>query len=183
MEQVKAHDQEAWSRLVYLYTPLVAHWCRRWGVGDADVDDVIQEVFHAVAVSLKNFRRESEGDTFRGWLKGITRHKVLSTFRRPAIKGQGGTEFYERSLAVAENDPDADGDDDVAEVGGVFRRAFDLVRSEFEARTWDLFWQSAIEGEAPAEIAAKLGISAGAVRQAKSRVLRRLKVVLGESVA
>lgn len=56
-----------------------------------------------------------------------------------------------------------------------------MVRSEFEDRTWQAFWRVAVEGHATAEVAADLGITANAVRQAKSRVLRRLRQELGDS--
>jgi RNA polymerase sigma-70 factor (ECF subfamily) len=182
IERARAYDQDAWARLVYVYTPLVAHWCRRWGVHEADVDDVIQEVFHAVAVGLKNFRRDSEADTFRGWLRGVTRHKVLSSFRRPTPRGQGGTEFHDQILAIPSVDVDGDAEGDPCEaMGDVFRRAFEVVRGEFEPRTWELFWQAAIEGTPPNDVASQFGVSPAAVRQAKSRVLRRLKLVLGEA--
>ncbi len=56
----------------------------------------------------------------------------------------------------------------------------DMVRSEFEERTWNAFWRSAVEDEPTSEIAESLGITANGVRQAKSRVLRRLGQELGE---
>ena len=62
-------------------------------------------------------------------------------------------------------------------------RALDLVRAEFEGRTWQMFWRSAVDGHAVAAIARDLGASAAAVRQAKSRVLRRLKSELGDLIA
>ena len=55
-----------------------------------------------------------------------------------------------------------------------------LVRSEFEERTWNAFWRSTVEVEPTADIALSLGITANSVRQAKSRVLRRLRQELGE---
>ena len=58
-----------------------------------------------------------------------------------------------------------------------------LVRHEFEERTWKAFWQVTVEDRSPAEVAAAMGISANAVRQAKSRVLRRLKEEMGELIA
>ena len=42
-------DPAAWERLVRLYAPLVASWCRRWGVAEQDMGDVLQDVFAAVA--------------------------------------------------------------------------------------------------------------------------------------
>ena len=53
-------------------------------------------------------------------------------------------------------------------------------RAEFEERTWQAFWRVTVEGQDTAEVAAQLGISANGVRQAKSRVLRRLREELGE---
>ena len=57
LERVKADDQQAWQRLVGLYTPLVGHWCARWQVTGADADDVVQDVFLAVAGGIEKFQR------------------------------------------------------------------------------------------------------------------------------
>ncbi len=51
----------------------------------------------------------------------------------------------------------------------------DLVRAEFENRTWEAFRRAVVEGQSPAQIAADLGMTIQAVYQAKSRVLRRLR--------
>lgn len=177
-------DPEAWRVLVGLYTPLLKHWCRRWGVRCEDADDVLQEVFQAIAVGLKDFRRDRDGDSFRGWLRGIAWNKVLDVFRRRGVQGQGGTDFYRRFLQVPDPGPwslDDEADPDEGRVvGALYRHALDLVRGEFEERTWRAFWRAAVEGQAPAVIAEDLGVTAAAVRQSKSRVLRRLKDILGE---
>ena len=57
------------------------------GLQGADADDVRQEIFHAVSVSLPAFHRDRPGDTFRGWLRGITRNKLLDHFRRQKRAG------------------------------------------------------------------------------------------------
>jgi RNA polymerase sigma-70 factor (ECF subfamily) len=74
LERVRANDPEAWARLVALYRPLVLSWCTRAGVHAADAEDVAQEVFLAAAHALDHFRRDRPGDTFRGWLRVITRN-------------------------------------------------------------------------------------------------------------
>ena len=51
----------------------------------------------------------------------------------------------------------------------------DLVRAEFEDRTWEAFRRVAIERQSPARVAVELGMSIQAVYKAKSRVLRRLR--------
>jgi RNA polymerase sigma-70 factor (ECF subfamily) len=63
------------------------------------------------------------------------------------------------------------------------RRALELVRAEFEERTWQMFWQTVVEDWAAADVAAELGVSAAAVRMARSRVLRRLEEAVAELIA
>jgi hypothetical protein len=53
-------------------------------------------------------------------------------------------------------------------------------RGEFEPHTWDIFWRTVIDGCSPTILAEELGTTPAAVRQAKSRVLRRLKQEMGE---
>ncbi|MHB1423927.1 MAG: RNA polymerase sigma factor [Gemmataceae bacterium] len=184
LERLRANDGEAWHVMVQLYTPLVCHWAARGGVRGADVEDVTQEVLHAAAMHMQNFRRDRPGDSFRGWLRGITRNMVLQHFRRSGRNpsGSGGTDAFVQLQAVeAPADQDED-EDPVEELDGLRRRALELVRGEFEERTWRAFWMTVVEGRAPADIAAEMGVSATAIRMAKSRVLRRLKETFGDLI-
>jgi RNA polymerase sigma-70 factor, ECF subfamily len=187
IDRIRVHDNEAWQRLVTLYTPFLHYWCRRWGVSSEDADDVLQEVFQAISKSLEGFRRDREGDSFRSWLRGIARNKVLSLQRRRDPRGPGGTDFYRRALLIPDRGCEHLVDTEQAEedeaVGVLYQQALKLVRSEFEERTWQAFWRAAVEGQSPAIIAEDLGVTAAAVRQAKSRILRKLKEILGETSA
>jgi len=183
LERVRDKDEEAWRRLLHLYGPLVERWCARGGVRPADIDDVRQDVFQAVAAGLDGFRRDRPGDTFRGWLRVITRNAVLAHHRHNSRRPQaeGGSEALGRLQDLA--DPLAgSGGEEESEAGLLYRRAVEQVRGEFEERTWRAFWLTAIEGHAPAEVAASLGVSPTAVRMAKSRVLHRLKEQFGELI-
>lgn len=179
IERVKSRDRDAWQRLVNLYTPLLRYWCRSWGANQEDTDDILQDVFQAILSSLKDFRRDREGDSFRGWLRGVARNKTLFFFRRRGDQGLGGTDFYRRSLLMPDQGRDAE-DEEGQLVGALYQSALKLVRAEFEERTWQAFWLSVVEGKPPTLIAEHFGVSPAAVRQSKSRVLRRLKDVLGE---
>jgi RNA polymerase sigma-70 factor (ECF subfamily) len=179
LQRLRANDGDAWGVMVQLYTPLVCHWCARGGVRGADAEDVAQEVFHAAATHLAAFRRDRPGDSFRGWLRGITRNMVLQHFRRGARhpKASGGTDARILLHEVEGVDTAAgdEGDDPAEELEGLRRRALELVRGEFEERTWRFFWQTVVEGRTPVDIAADAGVSPAAVRMAKSRVLNRLR--------
>src|SRR5262249_23757624 len=82
LERARGRDPVAWERLVSLYRPLVEHWCERANLQDADMADVRQEVFLAVSRKSADVRRERAGDTFRGWLYTITRHKICDHRRK-----------------------------------------------------------------------------------------------------
>jgi RNA polymerase sigma-70 factor, ECF subfamily len=182
LERVKADDAAAWDRLVGLYAPLVYRWCRRADLPDQEIADVFQEVFHAVATHIAAFRRERDNDTFRGWLRVITRNKVRDHFRKlgrePA--GAGGTEAQLLFARLPDPCADADDSDEGPADRGLFGQALELLRCEFEERTWQAFWLTAVEDRAAGDVALELRMSPGAVRVAKSRVLRRLREELGE---
>ncbi len=181
---LKTDDAQAWDRFVFLYAPLVYRWCRRWDLRDQDIADILQDVFQSVATHIAAFRKDSTGDTFRGWLRTIARNKVQDHFRRLAREpeGVGGTDAQIRLTSLPAVGPadDQDSPDETAE-RLLLSRGLDLIRGEFEDRTWKAFWGTTVEGRETKEVAAELQMSPGAVRVAKSRVLRRLREELGES--
>ena len=185
LQRLLDNEPEAWRTMVQLYTPLLWHWCGRGGVRGADAEDVVQEVLRVAASRLGTFRREREGDSFRAWLRGITRNMLLVHFRRASRQPQasGSSGDYAQLEAVADPAPtDSLEEDPPSELEALRRRALELVRGQVEERTWRAFWLTAIEGQASVEVAASLGVSPTAVRMAKSRVLHRLKEQFGELI-
>jgi RNA polymerase sigma-70 factor (ECF subfamily) len=177
LERLRAGHAEAWERLTRLYGGTVYVWCRRAGVSEADAADVSQEVFAAVARHIADFRRDRPGDSFRGWLWTITRNKVRDHRRRLAdqARATGGTTAQEVMNQVAEAARPGSETAAEGESGDLYRRALELIRSEFAERTWRAFLMVTVEGRRPADAAAELGTTPGAVYIAKSRVLKRLR--------
>jgi RNA polymerase sigma-70 factor, ECF subfamily len=175
LERVKTNDPEGWRRLVRLYCPLVYRWCRRQQLHDDDAADISQEVFRTVAARIADFRRAHAGDSFRGWLWTITRHKIGDHFRQRdrQPRGLGGSAAQQRLLALPEQLPEDD--DSAADSCSLVHRALQLIHPEFEERTWQAFWRVTVSGHAARDVAADLGVTPDAVRMAKSRVLRRLR--------
>jgi RNA polymerase sigma-70 factor (ECF subfamily) len=180
LEGLRANEPAAWALMVRLYTPLVHYWCGTFGLRGPDTEDVAQDVFQAAATSLASFRRDSDTDTFRGWLRGITRHKVLLHFRRQGRypRATGGAAAWAELQEVA---APAEAQD-TQERDTLHWQALELVKAEFGVRTWQMFWRTAIEGRSPADLADELGVTPAAVRMAKYRVLRRLKQNFGELI-
>jgi len=165
LERAREKEPDAWQRLVVLYDPLLRHWCRRGGVSAQDIEDVVQEVFARAYAALHSFRRSTPSDTFRGWLHGLTRHRILEHFRRVRrqIAAVGGSDAQGMIL----NHPDLPIEPDDEErtlCGRLYRRALEFIRGEFEARTWQMFWRSVIDNLSTAAVAAELGMAVMARR-------------------
>ena len=187
--RVRASDGEAWNRLVALYAPLVHAWCRRSGLQEADISDVFQEVFRAVASHIESFRRDRPGDSFRAWLRTITRNKVIDHFRGMGRepRADGGTVALRRLQEVPDpSEPDLDleslilHEDDPDDQQQVLHTALEQIRQQVRENTWLAFWRTVIDERPAPEIAEELSMSPGAVRVAKCRVLQRLRDELGE---
>lgn len=187
LQRIRAGEQDAWRRLVGLFGPVVYRWSREFGVQAADAADVVQEVFRTVAAHAERFHRDSKEDTFRGWLWTITRNKARDHFRtrRSQPSALGGTDAQEHLLQVPEGSSERlsgatyplPGKNETAELA---RRALEMIRAEFEDRTWQAFARTTLDRRSPAEVGEELGMSVAAVYQAKSRVMRRIRRELGD---
>ncbi len=181
ISRIRQNDSAAWTELVDLYEPLVEFWCRRHGIVEREVHDLVQEVFFSVSRSIERYQPSGSSGSFRGWLWGVTRHKILDALRREKRQpiAQGGS----TALQIAHSIPDQLDEQDAAEkseFGLLVHRALEQVRAEFESRSWQAFWRTTIDGQAVAVVAEQLSLSAATVRQHRSRILRRLRQQLGE---
>lgn len=178
VRRAAANDPAAWQRLSQVYGPLVYQWCRHCGLQPDDASDVVQEVFRALARSLNTFRSDQPGDSFRAWLWTITHNKLLdhhrSRQRRPqAIGGSTAHQELQELPEIAPEDSDEPHRQQVR--SELAQRALALMQQDFEERTWQAFWKTAVEQKTAPQAAAELGTTVAAVYMAKSRVLRRLR--------
>jgi len=183
LSRARRREPEAWARLSDLYGPLVYHWCRATGLSAEDAADIVQEVFRSLTTAIDSYRHDRPSDTFRGWLWTITRNKIRDFARNRQGKpiAAGGTDAYAQLVEVPEREPDtADGSMTSPPLNRLMRRALDLIRGEFQESTWNAFRLTALEGLNATEAAKELDSTPQAVRQAKSRVLRRLRSELGD---
>ena len=179
----KNQDSAAWSRLVNVYSPLVFSWCHKFGCDLHTSQDISQETFLSASRAISGLRADGTVGTFRRWLWTITRNKLIDHYRRsnPACDAAGGSSA-QRNLAmisvdskISEADPSSP---DM--IQSVVMRAMEYVRTEFRESSWQAFWLTSIDGMPTDLVAEKLGITAAAVRQSRSRIMRRMREELGD---
>lgn len=175
--RVQNNDAEAWSRFVALYDPLVRHWVARQGLGEPHVSDVSQEVFLTVSKRLGQFKKTSPQHSFRAWLRTVTRSRI-GDYRRQQLKQPPPVGGTDAQIAIAdvpdERNEDSNEYEDTEKMI-VYRRAVDLIKTDFELSTWTAFWRVVVDGVAASDVASELQMTRNAVHLAKAHVLKRLR--------
>jgi RNA polymerase sigma-70 factor (ECF subfamily) len=168
-------DPSAWDEFVGRYGPKIDGWCRRWGLQDADAQDVAQIVLVRLAAKMRGFVYDP-ARSFRAWLKTLTRH-AWSDFvsdRQRAVAGSGDTGMFEILHTIEARD----------DLERHLEEAFDLellqlatanVRERLAPHTWEAFHLTAVEGLSGAEAASRLGMPVASVFKAKSNVQKMLQ--------
>ena len=182
LERALVGDQDAFRKITDLFDGLVYYWCRKQGLLEEDAKDVSQEVFTTVATKLRLFRRESPNDSFRAWIRRVTRNKIVDHIRAEklrikAIDGQGvDNEIPEPPIVI-----DLD-DDPVREKAELFQRAVQLIRQQFSERDFQVFWRVTVDGMSGKDVAEEFGMKSNAVFIVISRIKKRVRAEFGDLI-
>lgn len=170
-----ADDRHAWETLVSIYAPVILNYARRCGLSEPDAEDLVQDVLHSVHGAIARFDYDPKKGSFRGWLFTLARNRVQNLKKkRKRAELSGGTVV--RDLVHAAEDPiDDQATWEREHQQQLFSWAVEKVRSEFRETTWQAFWETAVANRSPESVAKQLGITAGAVYVAKSRVTSRIR--------
>jgi RNA polymerase sigma-70 factor (ECF subfamily) len=168
-------DQAAWAELVAHYGGKIHAWCLRWGLQEADSQDVTQDVLLKLAKAMENFSYDPTR-SFRAWLKTLTNH-ALSDFLqgRPRLaQGSGDSRVFDMMNSVeARTDLlqrlEEEFDRELLEV------AMTRVRLRVAPQTWEAFRLTALEGLSGAEAAERVPMQVAQVFVARRRVQNMLQ--------
>lgn len=168
---------EAWARLVEIYTPLMRAWLKRQGLADADADDLVQEVLTVVLRRVPEFEHNGRTGAFRTWLRTITANCLRDFWRskrmRPLAGGEGAFDQWLQELADSDSGLSRLWDQEHDQ--HVTRKLLEMLQPRFTPNTWQAFCRVAIDAQKPEAVAQELGLTVNAVFVAKSRVLAALR--------
>lgn len=166
-------DPAAWGDFVALYGPILCGWYRRWGLQEADAEDVAQAVLLRLSKKMKTFCYEEHG-SFRAYLKTLARYALIDFLDARAEVGSGDTRVLEVLRAVEARA------DRMQRLHEQFDRdlldeAMRRVEARVEPHTWEAFRLAALDGLSGADVAERLGIRIGTVFKARSKVQQMLR--------
>lgn len=182
-------DQQAWSQFIRIYEPLVLRMLRQRGLQEADARDVAQQVVLAVTQAVERWQPDGREASFRRWMFGIARKLALKFIQRgamsrgPSRRGVGGTDMLDllKNLPEPEERTVVEFDDEYR--NELFDWAAERARSEFRDSTWQAFWRTSVMNEPVTIVADSLGMTAGNVYVARTRIIARLRQIVEECEA
>ncbi len=166
-------DQAAWAEFVARYGPRIEGWCRRWGLQEADAQDVAQTVLLKLLRAIQTFRYDPQ-QKFRAWLKTVT-HNAWQDWSRRRRHTAGADSAKSDPLQSVEAR-----DDLAAWVEGAYEQelldeAVVRVRPRVAPQKWEAFCLTTYEKLSGAEVASRLGMAVTSVYKAKSSIRKLLQ--------
>lgn len=171
-----AEDMAAWEEFAAIYGPVVFNVASSRGFQAADAENLVQEVFMAVAHSLSSWLQRDDRGSFRAWLLTIARNTAVDMIRQKAIQPLGRND--QEAHACLANQPapsELSSALDLEYERQVFQWASERVRELVAEHTWQAFWLTSIEELSITEAAARLNTRPGNIYFARSRVMARIR--------
>jgi RNA polymerase sigma-70 factor (ECF subfamily) len=171
-----AEDVAAWDEFAAVYGPVIYRVAIGRGFQAADAENLVQEVFLAVANSVSKWLEREDRGRFRAWLLRIARNEAVDMLNERATRplGRDGS-AAEQILADLPARDELSSALDLEYERNVFRWAAEQVRDSVARHTWDAFWLTSVEGLPVAEAATRLNTRPGNIYFARSRVMTRIK--------
>jgi RNA polymerase sigma-70 factor (ECF subfamily) len=163
MRAALAGDEAIYRRLLdeigRAVRPMARGAFSRARVGDADVEDVVQETL--LAIHLKRGTWDGR-QRLAPWVNAIARHKIIDAMRRRGVRRLEPIEDFEAVLAAPEpEDPHT-------------RSDIERLMEQLPARARDIVKSISLDGRSITETAARLMMTEVAVRVALHRALKSL---------
>ena len=180
--QVKDPDnRRAWEEFVQIYRPVVFRVATARGLQHADALDLTQTVFLAIAKSIGRWEKSNPSTRFRHWLFRVAKNATINAVtRRPREQSLFGLSVDEQ----LEYDPETDrATESLLELEyrrQLYLRAAEQVRVDVHPDTWKAFELTAVKGMSHGAVAEELGKSIGTIYAARSRVMKRLSLIIAD---
>lgn len=172
VEQARAGQTDAWARLYQRHFGQIFRHVRYLGGEQAAVEDLVQEVFARALVALRDFDGRS---SFSTWLHGIAVN-VARNHWRASTSTQTAHDRLRAIQTVRESvrEPDVDR----AHLARERARAVYAILADLPEHLREAFVLRDLEGIAPDEAAAQLGISVGNLAVRATRARQRVRAEL-----
>ena len=175
-------DEDSWREFFHIYQPLLYRYARARGLDPEKAEEVAQQCLALLTEKMPTFEYDPEKCSFKGWLKHVTRLRIVDQYRRrqPGHRPLKPPGQDTRSTATIERIEDPHGvelekiwDDEWEQ--NLVDVAMERVKRQVNAEHYQMFYMSAVQGISPREVAKMLGKNVGHVYLVRHRVAKLVK--------
>lgn len=171
-------DPAAWQEFHDRYAQLITGFVRRKGLQPADCDDILQEVLMSLTRRMPGFHYDPSKGKFRSYLMTVTVRAICK--RQARKRGEVFLDHVEETSRAACSDHATEQAWEEEWRDYHLRQAMRTIAVEFNTVDRQAFQRYAIEGGDARQTAEALQISVDQVYRAKSRILKRLSMLIAE---
>ena len=173
-------DPLVWREFLDRYGELIRSFGRRENLQPADCDDVVQDVLLALTRTMPGFAYDRAKGKFRSYLKTVTLHAIFK--KRSRRRGEVNLQHIEEATRLADTDVAVERNWELEWRNYHVRLAMRTIKTEFNQSDCEVFERYAVAGEDAQTVAEELTVSLEQVYQAKSRILKRLTMLIEAQV-
>lgn len=174
-------DVAAWEEFTKIYQPVIQRVATKQGLQNADAENLVQEVFLAVAHSVEDWVQREDRGRFRPWLIRIARNAAVDMMTRRATRPLGRDGESGARLLAELPSPEALSQALETEYAQqVYRWAAAEVQNSVEPKTWQAFHLTQVERRPVKEVAEQTGMRPANLYIARSRVMSRIKSLVAQ---
>jgi RNA polymerase sigma factor (sigma-70 family) len=175
-------QDEAWSKFLTDYRPVMVHWAERYTHSPADAEEVADRVLLNLVRRMPSFEHDGRERGFRNYLsvaiRNAARNFVDERVKIPGALGAGDSAVTALINEAADSASVVQLDEKLGEgkIKVQIEKVFDAVKAVLRSpTTWRAFELHVLEGRTARDVAAELSIPIGDVYVHASRVRARLR--------
>ena len=165
---------ESWEVFFNTYWELIYSVARRKGLSEADSQDIVQETILKVHKSLDRFQYNRERGSFKGWLRTITRSRLVEHYkkqqRQPPTQQPREDEDDPLVNLADPQGPELDRIWSEEWSRSLIQRSLTFLKQQVSLKQYQIFKCHCIDEWTVKEVCDALSVNAAQVYMAKQRV-------------
>lgn len=168
LSRLRDWQNESWQEFFEVYWKLIYNTARRYGLSDAEAQDVVQDTMIGVSRNIPTFRYDPERCAFKTWLMNLILWRIRDQVRR-----RSEHQVIEAALNVPE-EAEFTQQWDMDWERNLINAAVERVKNDVSPQVFQIFAFCVLQQKGVAKTAEVLGISKARVYLARHRVSHRI---------
>ena len=176
------NDQDSWKDFFDTYWKLIYRTALKYGLTDAEAQDVVQETIISVAKAMPNFTYDDTSGSFKKWLLQLTGWRITDQLRKRQPRDESEKPRFDETTGTTAleriSDPGALNLEalwDTEWETNMLEAALERVKRRVDPKQYQIFDFYVVQRWPVSKVASTLRVRAGSVYLAKHRISGLIK--------